>query len=291
MGKPYSVVRFIDYAPYNDKDEKGNKKELLSGIINFKMEVITSLHVGSGMQFLDDKNSIYNAFYKWNKQYVIPGSTLKGCIRHIAESISHSCFSGKFKYDKKIYKPIKNKTEEKDGKCIVCDVFGSMGMKSKVQISQLILEKGHPCTKLLPNLKGPHITESLLEDDKIKGYKFYHHGKENIILKGEVPYEVLPKGSIFTGKINYKGISQEELNLLCFSLGFSGEIMPKLGYGKPAYMGSVRFIPDEQKYEQYAKTYKENADAEVQQAISELCDILDYKNAKSISEWDESGNY
>ncbi len=294
MGKPYSIVRFMKYAPYKIKEDEA----LQSGVIKFTLEVITPLHVGSGMQFIDERNSIYKAFYKWNGRYAIPGATLKGCIRGVAESISHSCLSGKFieikkegeKKKKVEYFPSVNKREN-NGRCIICDMFGSMGIKSKINVSQLLFEKGEAYTELLPSFKNPHITESMLEDGKLIGYRFYHHGKINILQKGDVPFEVIKQGSTFSGKLHYKDLSQEELQLLCFSLGFSGDISLKLGYGKPAYFGSVRLKPDDEKYVEIAKAYKNTSDPEIKQAITQLCEILDYKNAKLKSEWNEDGTY
>ena len=285
MAKPYSTVRFIKYAPYQVK----GREPLESGVITFKLEVLTPLHIGSGMQFIDERQTIYKAFYKWNDQYAIPGSSLKGCIRNVCESISHSCLS-KVKEKGREYEAIVNKREN-EGVCIICDLFGAMGSKSKISVGQLVLEEGEAYTELLPSFKAPHITEAMLENWKLVGYKFYHHGKRNILEKGKIPYEVVKQGSIFKGKIHYKNLSKEQLELLCFAMGFSGEIALKLGYGKPAYFGSVQLKADEVKYQEMAKAYKENSDTEIKAAIKEVCQILDYKNAKIKSEWNEDGTY
>lgn len=294
MGKPYSVVRFIKYSPF----KVANNEVVQSGVIHFKLEVITPLHIGSGMQFLDeqtDKARIYSAFYRWHDKCAIPGSTLKGCIRQVAESISHSCLSGggvkdKEKGREKFYTTRVNKKED-SGKCIVCDMFGSMGVKSKITVSQLVAEKGEPYVELFHSFKQPHITQSMLEDGQLIGYKFYHHGKVSALEKGKIPFEVMPIGSIFKGKIHYKNLTREQLQLLCFAMGFSGDIALKLGYGKPAYFGSVRLIAEDEKYVHLAKEYKMHDDQEIQHAIKELCAILDYKNAKEKSEWNEDHTY
>lgn len=286
MAKPYSIVRFMKYAPYELK----NNEKKYSGVITFKLKVLTPLHVSSGKQFIDERDSIYHAFYRWNDQLAIPGSTLKGCIRTVAESVSHSCLSGRFSEGKQQYEPIVPK-QEGNIKCIICDMFGYMGRKSKLNISQLLIESGTSYTELLPSLKNPHITQSMLEKGKIIGYKFYHHAKANIIQKGNVPCEVVKPGAVFKGKLHYKDMTEEELQLLCYSLGFSGDISLKMGYGKPAYYGSVQLVADESKYEEMACKYREHRDPEVQRAINELESILDYSHAKPKSEWNEDGTY
>lgn len=286
MAKPYSTVRFLEYAPYQMKDDE----EQFSGIIKFKLKVLTPLHVRSGEQFIDERNSIYYAFYKWNNQLAIPGSTFKGCIRTVAESVSHSCLSGKVKDGGKEYDTIVPK-QEGIKKCIVCDIFGYKGGKSKLSIGQLLLESGTSYTELLPSFKNPHITQSMLEKDKLIGYKFYHHGKANIVEKGKVPCEAVKPGAIFSGKLHYKCMTKEEIQLLCYALGFTGDIALKIGYGKPAYYGSVQLVPEDSRYEEFACEYREHRDVGIQEAINELESILNYKYAKVKSEWNEDGTY
>ncbi|WP_054740995.1 RAMP superfamily CRISPR-associated protein [Cellulosilyticum ruminicola] len=276
MAKPYSFVEFIEYRPYR----KEKSEEKLSGVIPITLEVITPLHVGSGHKELAPEGLIYNAFYKWNDTYAIPGSTIKGCIRSIAESISHSCLRVQHK-DEKTKKPLMTSVnkEERNGTCIVCDVFGSMKIKGKVNFGQLLYVQGEQHISNLPNLKET----TMLEGGKLWAYKFYHHGKH--VKVGNMPHEVMKEKTIFKGKISYMNLTEEELMLLCFSLGLSGDIQPKLGYGKPGYYGSVKISSEVEEYAQWAAKYKEHPDQEIQRAITDLTQILNYDFAKVKSDW------
>ena len=77
------------------------------------------------------------------------------------------------------------------------------------------------------------------------GRKFYKHsGTWEMLSKqaGEESYECIPSGSTLTGSIIYQGLYADELGAILFALGlgWTPPIYHKLGYAKPAYMGSVK---------------------------------------------------
>lgn len=285
MGKPYSFIKFIPVKKYRRTPEN------LNGVIPIKLSVITPLHVGTGHKALADSRLIYNELYRWNGKEAIPGSTLKGCVRSIAESISYSCMS-QYPVDKetgKVMYPNVDKSD-KSSACIICDMFGAKRRKSRVSFGQLILNEGVSYIDHIPTLQDPHILPSELKDGKLIGQKFYHHGLKSILEHGDVPVEFVKEGSIFTGKVSYRNLTKEELELLCFSLGLSGDIYLKLGYGKPAYYGSVQITTTEEIFKEYANQYKMHPDIAIQENIKDLINILDYQYAKKKSEW-ENGSY
>ncbi len=76
------------------------------------------------------------------------------------------------------------------------------------------------------------------------GRKFYKHsGRWNELTKSEKneKYECLPVGTLLYGTISYQGLSEDELGALLFALGLGWgvPIYHKLGYAKPAFLGSV----------------------------------------------------
>jgi len=285
MSKPYSFVPFLDYKPYN---EDGN----LEGIIKLKIKVLTPVHISSGK--IDEHNGkIYKKFLRINGEVTIPGTSIKGCVRSIAEAISYSCYQpGKqVRYNKLP----DGKTNDRLKDCIICKTFGSMGRKSKVIFSDFKLTKGSMDIIGLPNLYAPHIEEKLyLLNGKYKGYKFYYHGISSICEKGTIFFEFAKEGAEFEGEVYYNGLTQRQLKLLCYSLGLNDDIQPKIGYGKPAYYGSVKFLvrdSDEQdKYKKYANQYYNESDANIRKNIDRLKTILSYNNAKRVSDWTQNGN-
>jgi len=77
------------------------------------------------------------------------------------------------------------------------------------------------------------------------GRKFYKHSNnwdELSKKSGKGLYECLQKGTVLTGKIAYQGLTKNELGALLFALGLGWEnpIFHKLGYAKPAFMGSIK---------------------------------------------------
>jgi len=63
------------------------------------------------------------------------------------------------------------------------------------------------------------------------------------------------RNSLFEGEIIYKNLTEEQIRLLCFSLGLSGDINPKIGYGKNYFYGSIEVTSDA-KWVEKAKQYK-----------------------------------
>jgi hypothetical protein len=76
------------------------------------------------------------------------------------------------------------------------------------------------------------------------GRKFYKHSLQfSRVSKmaGKDMYECLPIDSELVGVISYQGLTSDEFGALLFALGFGWEpsIYYKIGYAKPAYLGSV----------------------------------------------------
>jgi CRISPR/Cas system CSM-associated protein Csm3 (group 7 of RAMP superfamily) len=64
---------------------------------------------------------------------------------------------------------------------------------------------------------------------------------------------VVGPGSRFKGEVIFQNLDREELALLSFALGLDGDIRLDLGYGKPAYYGTIRFELREVSW--YARDY------------------------------------
>ena len=99
------------------------------------------------------------------------------------------------------------------------------------------------------------------------GRKFYKHSNNWEALTkspGKDIYECLPIGAVLSGYINYQGLSDEELGALLFSLGlgWGGPIFHKLGYAKPAYLGSVKLSVSPEYIPRYEETPMTGVDLE-----------------------------
>ncbi|NLO82722.1 MAG: hypothetical protein GX094_06660 [Clostridiales bacterium] len=267
MIKPYDFVPFLKCEPYNQAGD-------LEGIIPITIETLTPVHISSG-RYNVRGNNIYKEFVRINGRIVIPGTSLKGCIRNIAESISYSCISER---DRERRKMPANKFHLSDQKCIICDMFGSWGNRSKLVFRDIKLENEKTEIIGLPRSFAPHPESNYyIKDGKYKGYKFYKHGINGIQPKGSVHYEFVRAGARFKGEITFRGLTDAQLELLCFALGLSGDINPKIGYGKNYFYGSVT-ISSEEKWAELARNYFQKCPQDIKANIRRLIDILNYKD-------------
>lgn len=228
MNQPFEFIQVLPYKSFNYKDQPK-----ISGRMEVELEVVTPLHIWSGK--LGEKDEfIYKEFIKYNNNPIIPGTSLKGCVRTIAEIVSNSCVKG---YNKEFSK---EKNDMKNN-CIICQTFGyasgKYSLKSRVRFTDFIMQKGNMEYKNIPKLFKPS-ENTCLKDNKYKGYKFYLNSRE--VKTGTIPIEVAGVGSIFKGQVFFEDITEEQYKLLCFSLGLGEDLYFKLGYGKPCNYGTVK---------------------------------------------------
>ena len=285
MSKPYDFIPFLKTAPHKTL----NTGQKLKGKIDLRIEVLNAIHVSMTEYDMDSSGTLYKEFFKINNKYAIPGTSVKGMLRSISEMISNSCISVS-KEESSLLPSYKHKTCRGRNLCIICDMFGAMGKKSKIKVSDFICEKGtgNKVVIGMPQLRYPKIGQVYIDDKNIlKGYKYYKHGIESIMKKGNSNCECFIKGSVFNGYIIYENLDEDELNLLCYSLGLTDGFNHKIGYGKPSYYGSIRITTENEEYIKHAESYKENSPIEIKNNIDILEKVYSYKNANKHADYDE----
>lgn len=287
--KPYSFIPMLKTSYHNAYNHSN-----LSGKIELTIEVLNSIYISKGEYDMTESDVIYNQFFRVGDQYAIPGTSIKGMIRSLAEMVSYSCIS----IDKRFQGNVPDRKKKsckasRDGNnfCITCDIFGAMGKASKVKISNFIYENesGSVSIEGLPNLKGPHPEKAHIymdENKMFKGYKIYNHGISSILKKGNYQCECLNEGAKFKGNVIYENLDSEELQLLCFSLGLTNDFNHKIGYGKPAYYGTIKVTSKDQEYTKYANEYKNNCSKDIKNNIMLLEEKYSFKNANKIADYD-----
>ncbi|MDY4079950.1 MAG: RAMP superfamily CRISPR-associated protein [Clostridium sp.] len=138
---------------------------------------------------------------------------------------------------------------------------------------------------------------------KFRGRKFYLHNDDETKQmrnndKNAKRYEMVSVGKKFTGEIIFQDLSQKELAILALSLSLADEdnFKYKIGYGKPAYYGSIKITIDNvinsrynkdsislQSLKEFANDYKNNASENLKISIEKLSKIL--TNTKLGPEW------
>ncbi|WPX08781.1 RAMP superfamily CRISPR-associated protein [Anaerocellum danielii] len=296
MSKSYSFISFLE-----SKDNYNNSStaKLSAEFLNYKkmrlqIETLSYLHIWSGM-YSEKDGVIYRTFIKSNDRYIIPGSSLKGCIRTVAEMVSYSCMGVAADKQTKEKMPVKKWHEDKGRRCIVCDMFGAPGYKSKLIFHDFaVVGEGDfsQITELIcipPSFRPhPHECDDYKDENgKFKGYKIYNHGKcKSASPDNGIWIEAIKPGVKFEGEIWFRSdLSQEQIKLLCFSLGLSGFDL-KIGYGKNHCLGSIRIsaVKGVNKFSQYVK---ECEPEELIKLAKDFEDEADYKvkeNIKRIKE-------
>jgi CRISPR-associated protein Csm3 len=240
--KPYQFVSFPAGDPRRERpaghDHYGG--DLLTGRLEGIVTALSPVHVASGqIELTGRKPSLVKAHFRCGGRLTIPGSSLKGVIRSIVETISDppSCLRiTRARYDEQ---PQNVKAcGRKESLCVACRMFGAMGYLGQVHFHDAVAEAGQSTIIETPSLFAPRTRErTYLEKGKVKGRKFYRHGD---LAAGNVPLEVCPPGSRFGLKVDFENLSDAQLGLLILALGQgTPKLYPKLGGGKPACCGSV----------------------------------------------------
>jgi len=202
---------------------------------------------------------------------VIPGSSIKGVIRSVAEAVSPSCIglSGEL-FDRgsviPAYKeslPIDFLTCKEASKlCPACRIFGMVSNKShflgKVSFSDASAEAGKFKTGMpiiLKPLMEPKPRHSAFyhPNGEIAGRKFYfHHAgalkttnqateytKTIIPLEGGVDDQGNPR-TVFEFDVSFTNLTDGEYSLLLFALVLEEDMRHKIGGCKPLGLGTVK---------------------------------------------------
>lgn len=206
------------------------KAPKFSGYIDLKLICISDIHIGSGYRsFVGKGRELVNETLRSAGKPIIPGSSFKGAVRAVAAAASNSCSPGS---------PKCNAGE----RCIVCDMFGTMGFASKIIFPDLHSDNAKLKVEVLNSQFSPK--DKYFDDDgKPCGYKFYMTGDNDYDNNNKVKAEIIEYNSEFSGRILFKKLTEEQLSLLMFSLGLNGAkdetINLKIGGFKNEGMGEV----------------------------------------------------
>ena len=236
-----------------------------SGYLELKITALDPLHIGSG--FCHMKNGkLFSETLKEQDRLIIPGSSLKGAVRQISRAVSDGCIDvsgeeqkvfvrkGKqldsWKKDNKC--GIKYNEEEKKrclNVCIVCDLYGMMSLASKVRFSDFVSDSVKTeiisvASQYSPDITKKHYKTWTGSSNVHKGYKFYKTNCQPMPVSADKDViEAVPKGTVFTGTIHFRGLDDKQLELLTYSLGLGKQFSPKLGGYKSVGLGTVKVNP------------------------------------------------
>jgi len=231
------------------------KAGVFSGRLELEIAALSHLFVSGGIYGLSEDlkhpaGGVLRGCYRVGDVPAIPGASLKGVVRSIAEAVTASCI-GSASRDVKDLLPRTPAKCTPELACPACSMFGVQGRLGKVAFGDALLLPGQQTAlHRIPSLYRPHLSRRelprvyFLDESRrwLKGRKFYFHGQMREEPRNE-PVEVIPQGSHLTGSVDFENLTREELALLFFSLGLDGSFRLKLGGGKPACLGSLEVRP------------------------------------------------
>jgi CRISPR/Cas system CSM-associated protein Csm3 (group 7 of RAMP superfamily) len=262
MRNPYDFVR-IDWSKGVDRRPPKFHDHFtgLSGRIEGTITTLTPFFIHETdrdkLKYRQDTPFLTNR----NKQNVIPGSSLKGLIRSLVETVGYGCWCfpdpvHKHKIPRNFWA-----CSDHQSLCVACRMFGMVHKDSSLMghigFEDAICDSSRVYGKIYtPDLMGPQPEQAGWYLDKsgkqtrVAGRKFYYHSQEIWVdrrlhktssgreLNSYI--EPLDAGNVFTFTVHFDSLTEDELKLLLYTLILEPDVRHKLGYAKSTGLGSVK---------------------------------------------------
>jgi len=291
---PYDFVR-IDWARPPERrrpiwhhrliSQEG--QQLYSGRLAVDIYAETPLFIADSRSGLPDPRKAVQSIKDGQGAYIIPGSSLKGMLRNVVETLGNGCltlFDGSYErrqvnYGRAVPEVFLH-CSDNTNLCIACRIFGMLKEHSqgvylgKVAISDAYAypEKTYlyaPIyTRQLMEPK-PHHASFYLDEARqyIAGRKYYfHHSAEmdpvtrnGLVYMGGKPanrhIQPLSYSTQFHVRIDFTNLEPDEFAALLLAITLEDRMRHKIGYGKPLGLGSVYLFPTRLTLIDYAARY------------------------------------
>lgn len=163
--KPYDFVPLLDKCARNTMTNQNTiQRGMYSGKLNLSIKTLAPIHISQGvLGFNSDKTELGDLMIRRAGKIVIPGSSLKGLIRSIAEAVSYSCApkspAPRIQKLNDAY-PGGNRGRCRDQElCITCSMFGTVeagfSYKSKLSFGEFKLPENSTEFLRIPDLQSP----------------------------------------------------------------------------------------------------------------------------------------
>lgn len=260
----------FDFVPLprrvNRKPPTGHERyhiEHFTGQIHGTIEALSPIHIGSGVIDLGQDVELIKTAVRTKDNVVIPGSSLKGAIRSVAEAISESCVCKVSSRIRRVVPRDFAECRQKGHLCVACRMFGAMGFQANIAIQDAPQTEGQIVTKSVPELFAPGRYQRDVQS--IPGRKFYMHGQ---VASGDTPVEACEVGSKFRFVAQVDNLTQAEWGLFFTALGHHHEhqFKLKIGGAKPVCFGSIDIQIGEIQVEEQTRDRYLNWNAQLESA-------------------------
>ena len=260
---PYDFVR-IDWSQGVDRHPaaKPHRFQGNSGRIQGTITTLTPLFVGSDRQRTNESH-ITNR----KGEAIIPGTSLKGLIRSLVETIGPGCWWLFGKVNGSLPRPFWQCQNHKE-LCVACRMFGLIQGKTNTLLLGNVGFEDAICAEYIsadpmytPSLMNPKPKHPWYRDNQghVAGRKFYFHNTRTIQDRRKTNYNryirpVAPENT-FTFSAQFSNLADDELRLLLYALQLESTVRHKIGYAKPAGLGSVEIKLTRLELIDYAQRY------------------------------------
>lgn len=238
-----------------------------SGCIVCRLTALTHLFIPKTQEQVDrNRHVTLELLRTGDRRSLLPGSSLKGVLRNVAEALSGSCLvlpqtrQGKLEYRGRppvVYQVPQGfeRCQSAEDACPACRLFGLLFrgevFMGKLSVSDAVAGSDAKTEWMtigaLMEPKPRH--RAWYEDPKqrklARGRKFYYHqpsGPRRAAQETRYNKTIEPvvPGTVFKFEIEYTNLTADELALLVFSLVLEESLRHKAGMGKPVGLGSVQ---------------------------------------------------
>jgi len=262
---PYGFVR-LGPAAQRATATRHDQFQGLSGCLHCRLTALTHLFVPKTQEVTKGKHQELALIRFADGRPLLPGSSLKGVIRSVAEAISGSCLTlplgkgGEIEYRGR--PPVTFRIprgfehcRDADHLCPACRIFGSLSGNNaflgKISLSDALAAAPFEVeTMTIEALMEPKPRHRAWYEDPqqrgfLRGRKFYYHrplGPRRTTVKNEYnkTIETVKPGAVFEFEVDYINLTEAELALLIFALTLEPGMAYKVGMGKPVGLGSTR---------------------------------------------------
>lgn len=264
---PYDFIRLVGKAPDRNKEARLHQKfHSLNGRIECILTARTPLFVPRAQAYRAERSRAHETltFYRdAQKHSLIPGTSLKGVIRNVAEAAANACLilPNRLSYERQRVEydlpPGFRACDDLKRLCPVCRLFGMLNrgtvFAGNVTVGDAKAQPGYEMQRftlaVLSTPKPRHTAFYSKETDRnkppVRGRKFYYHHKQGPQLRSEQDaqnktVEAVLAGAAFTFQVEYINLTDEDLQLLLFALVLWEDTCHKIGMGKPIGLGSAK---------------------------------------------------
>jgi CRISPR/Cas system CSM-associated protein Csm3 (group 7 of RAMP superfamily) len=247
--KPYDFVSFPAGEPVRERLAGHDRflPDRYNGVLHLQLTVETALHSSTGSIVLGSdvgaSEPLVRPLVQRNGQWIIQGTSLKGCIRSVYEAITNSTLGVK------TFAPVpgdrqpSNASKKNPDLCPASRVFGALGYQGLVEISDAVGDRAPSIVRVMP-LHAPKMGPAYKDEmGQVKGRKFYHHAKR-LSEGGTIPIQVAIAQSQLTAQIHFRNLESADLGALLIALGQDPKhsFALKLGAAKPLGLGTVSVV-------------------------------------------------